>query len=72
MQEVESATKPRSKRKTDWKKIRRLSLQIGLNTAQSFLQGAAVAGGAAIMTKLVSVNPKKDAEVLSFPARRQG
>lgn len=71
MQEIE-ITKSKAKRRTDWKKIRRLSLQISLNAAESFLKGAAVAGGAAIVAKIVAANPKQDADVLQFPARRQG
>lgn len=71
MQEIE-ITKSKAKRRTDWKKIRRLSLQFSLNAAQSFLQGAAVAGGAAVVAKIVATNPKQDADVLQFPARRQG
>lgn len=71
MQDTET-TKMKSKRRTDWKKLRRLGLQIGLSTAESFLKGAAVAGGAAVMTKLLTTTPRKDADILSFPSRRQG
>lgn len=71
MQQVENL-KPKTKRRTDWKKIRRLSLHVSLNAAQAFLQGAAVAGGAAVVAKIVAANPKQDADVLQFPARRHG
>lgn len=71
-EENKDAQKQRpSKRQRELAQIKRLTLQIALNTAQSFLQGLAVAAGAAVVTK-ISSGERVNGNIVDIRSKRFG